>query len=157
MHVVAAIQDPSKEVLPFRDLFPARIGLRLAEAAQVDLVLGDGMRDRGALYDRIPQSLPGVGYVVIDGGPTPIRVRFSYPGGGGNVRQLRASHPAGQSGDRRSVARDVRTQSAAAPGTPGQRATARAHGEQGQEWRAAALRGKVAVRLSLSRTASCGW
>ncbi|MEV5695832.1 cell division protein FtsK [Micromonospora globbae] len=78
VHVVAAIQDPRKEVLPFRDLFPTRIGLRLAEAAQVDLVLGEGMRDRGALCDRIPQSLPGVGFVVIDGDPAPMRVRFSY-------------------------------------------------------------------------------
>jgi S-DNA-T family DNA segregation ATPase FtsK/SpoIIIE len=67
-------------VLPFRDLFPTRVGLRLAEAAQVDLVLGEGMRDRGALCDRIPQSLPGVGFVVIDGDPTPMRVRFSYLG-----------------------------------------------------------------------------
>ncbi|MFU8855296.1 cell division protein FtsK, partial [Micromonospora sp. SL1-18] len=69
VHVVAAIQDPRKEVLPFRDLFPTRIGLRLAEAAQVDLVLGEGMRDRGALCDRIPQGLPGVGFVAIDGDP----------------------------------------------------------------------------------------
>ncbi|MGK5520785.1 FtsK/SpoIIIE domain-containing protein [Micromonospora sp. URMC 107] len=78
VHVVAAIQDPRKEVLPFRDLFPTRIGLRLTEPAQVDLVLGDGMRDRGALCDRIPKSLPGVGFVVLDGDPTPMRVRFSY-------------------------------------------------------------------------------
>lgn len=78
VHVLAAIQDPRKEVLPFRDLFPTRIGLRLTEASQVDLVLGDGMRDRGALCDHIPQSLPGVGYVVLDGDPTPVRVRFSY-------------------------------------------------------------------------------
>ncbi|MQA17703.1 MAG: cell division protein FtsK, partial [Pseudonocardiaceae bacterium] len=61
VHVLAAIQDPRKEVLPFRDLFPTRIGLRLTEASQADLVLGDGMRDRGALCDHIPQSLPGVG------------------------------------------------------------------------------------------------
>jgi S-DNA-T family DNA segregation ATPase FtsK/SpoIIIE len=78
VHVLAAIQDPRKEVLPFRDLFPTRIGLRLTEAAQVDMVLGDGMRDRGALCDRIPTSLPGVSYVVLDGNPTPMRVRFSY-------------------------------------------------------------------------------
>jgi S-DNA-T family DNA segregation ATPase FtsK/SpoIIIE len=78
VHVLAAIQDPRKEVLPFRDLFPTRIGLRLAEASQVDLVLGDGMRERGALCDRIPQSVPGLGYVVLDGDPTPVRVRFSY-------------------------------------------------------------------------------
>ena len=78
VHVVAALQDPRKEVLPFRDLFPTRIGLRLSEAAQVDLVLGDGARDRGALCDRIPQSTPGVGYVVLDGDPTPMRVRFGH-------------------------------------------------------------------------------
>jgi DNA segregation ATPase FtsK/SpoIIIE, S-DNA-T family len=78
VHVLAAIQDPRKEVLPFRDLFPTRIGLRLAEASQVDLVLGDGMRDRGAWCDRISPTQPGIGYVVLDGDPTPARVRFSY-------------------------------------------------------------------------------
>jgi S-DNA-T family DNA segregation ATPase FtsK/SpoIIIE len=78
VHVLAAIQDPRKEVLPFRDLFPTRIGLRLAEASQVDLVLGDGMRDRGAWCDRIAPTQPGVGYIVLDGDPTPARVRFSY-------------------------------------------------------------------------------
>jgi S-DNA-T family DNA segregation ATPase FtsK/SpoIIIE len=78
VHVVAALQDPRKEVLPFRDLFPTRIGLRMSEEAQVDMVLGEGARDRGALCDRIPVSTPGVGYVVLDGDPTPARVRFSY-------------------------------------------------------------------------------
>jgi hypothetical protein len=78
VHVIAALQDPRKEVLPFRNLFPVRIGLRLAEASEVDLVLGTGMRDKGALCDRIPQHTPGVGYVVLDGDPTPTRVRFSY-------------------------------------------------------------------------------
>jgi hypothetical protein len=42
------------------------------------MVLGDGIRDRGAQCDRIPQHLPGVVYVVLDGDPTPMRVRFSY-------------------------------------------------------------------------------
>lgn len=78
VHVVAAIQDPRKEVLPARGLFPTRIGLRLSEPAEVDMVLGDGMRDRGALCDRIPQSTPGVGYVVLEGDPTPMRVRFTF-------------------------------------------------------------------------------
>jgi FtsK/SpoIIIE family len=78
VHVVAAIQDPRKEVLPARGLFPTRIGLRLSEPAEVDMVLGDGMRDRGALADRIPQTQPGVGYVVLEGDPTPMRVRFPY-------------------------------------------------------------------------------
>ena len=35
------------------------------------------MRDRGAICDRI-RGPPGVGYVVLDGDPTPVRVRFSY-------------------------------------------------------------------------------
>ncbi|MEV0327450.1 FtsK/SpoIIIE domain-containing protein [Micromonospora echinospora] len=78
VHVVAALQDPRKDVLPFRDLFPTRIGLRLTEAEQVDMVLGDGARDRGALCDRIPESLPGVGYVALVGVREPARVRFSY-------------------------------------------------------------------------------
>ncbi|MFI7543046.1 FtsK/SpoIIIE domain-containing protein [Actinoplanes sp. NPDC049599] len=78
VHVVAAIQDPRKEVLPARGLFPTRIGLRLSEPAEVDMVLGDGMRDRGALCDRIPQTQPGVGYVALEGDPTPMRVRFSF-------------------------------------------------------------------------------
>jgi hypothetical protein len=78
VHVVAALQDPRKDVLPFRNLFPTRIGLRLSEEAEVDMTLGEGARDRGALCDRIPASTPGVGYVVLDGDPTPMRVRFSY-------------------------------------------------------------------------------
>jgi S-DNA-T family DNA segregation ATPase FtsK/SpoIIIE len=78
VHVVAAIQDPRKEVLPARGLFPTRVALRLAEPGEVDMVMGDGMRDRGALCDRIPQAQPGVGYVVVEGDQTPMRVRFSY-------------------------------------------------------------------------------
>ncbi|MDW5330806.1 FtsK/SpoIIIE domain-containing protein [Plantactinospora sp. KLBMP9567] len=78
VHVVAALQDPRKEVLPFRDLFPTRIGLRLTEPEQCDLVLGDGARDRGALCDQIPESAAGVGYVALDGVREPVRVRFSY-------------------------------------------------------------------------------
>jgi S-DNA-T family DNA segregation ATPase FtsK/SpoIIIE len=76
--VVGAVQDPRKEVLSVRDLFPTRIALRLSEAEQVGLVLGSGARDRGALCDRIPESLPGVGYVGIDGIAERVRVRFCH-------------------------------------------------------------------------------
>jgi len=76
--VIAALQDPRKDVLPFRDLFPARIALRLTEREQVDMDLGDGYRARGARCDRIPTSLPGVAYVVEDGIPEPARIRFAY-------------------------------------------------------------------------------
>jgi len=76
--VLAALQDPRKDVLPFRDLFPARIALRLTEREQVDMVLGEGYRARGARCDRIPTGLPGVAYVVEDGVPEPARIRFAY-------------------------------------------------------------------------------
>ncbi|MBE5461726.1 FtsK/SpoIIIE domain-containing protein [Mycobacteroides abscessus] len=73
--VVGAIQDPSKDALPLRQLFTVRIGLRLTEASQTAMVLGQGARDAGAECDLIPDSTPGVGYVMIDGAATPTRVR----------------------------------------------------------------------------------
>jgi len=76
--VVGAIQDPRKEVLPDRELFPVRAALRLTEADQVRLTLGPGARDRGAKADLIPHSLPGVGFVHIDGTAEPVRVRFAH-------------------------------------------------------------------------------
>ena len=76
--VVAAVQDPGKDVVAFRDLFPSRIALRLLEDVQVDMVLGRSARQHGAECDRIPPSLPGVGYVVLDGVREPARVRAAY-------------------------------------------------------------------------------
>jgi S-DNA-T family DNA segregation ATPase FtsK/SpoIIIE len=76
--VVAALQDPRKDVLAYRNLFPVRVGLRLDEASQIDMVLGDGAREQGARCDRIPTSLPGVGYVRLDGVREPMRVRAGY-------------------------------------------------------------------------------
>jgi S-DNA-T family DNA segregation ATPase FtsK/SpoIIIE len=75
VNVVAAVQDPSKDVLPFRQLFPTRIALRLTEPSQVAMVLGDSARDRGALCDRIPDTLPGVGFVAEEGSSELVRVR----------------------------------------------------------------------------------
>jgi S-DNA-T family DNA segregation ATPase FtsK/SpoIIIE len=78
--LIAAALDPRKEVLPFRDLFPTRIALRLREPDQVDLVLGDGALDRGADCSAIPRTLPGIGYIHQDTAtdPHPIRVRASW-------------------------------------------------------------------------------
>ncbi|GAB7193402.1 FtsK/SpoIIIE domain-containing protein [Kineococcus sp. NUM-3379] len=76
--VVAALQDPGKDVLPFRDLFPTRIALRLTEDVQVDMILGRGARERGAVCDRIPESLPGVGFVQVEGRREPVRVRAAH-------------------------------------------------------------------------------
>jgi S-DNA-T family DNA segregation ATPase FtsK/SpoIIIE len=76
--VVAAVQDPGKDVVTFRDLFPFRIALRLLEDVQVDMVLGRSARHHGAECDLIPPSLPGVGYVIEEGVREPVRVRASY-------------------------------------------------------------------------------
>ena len=76
--VVGAVQDPRKESVPFRDLFTVRVALRLVEPEAVDLVLGDGARARGAACDRIPASLPGVGYVRSDDRAGLVRVRVAY-------------------------------------------------------------------------------
>ncbi|RCG20076.1 cell division protein FtsK [Sphaerisporangium album] len=82
--VMAALQDPRKDVLSIRNLFPDRIALRLDEPEQVDMVLGDGARDRGALADQIardpsdPSVGAGVAYVRLENSPEPVRVRAGY-------------------------------------------------------------------------------
>ena len=79
--VVGALQDPRKDVISLRNLFPTRIALRLDESEQVDMVLGDGARDRGALADEIsplPQIGAGVGYVRLETSPNPVRVRAAF-------------------------------------------------------------------------------
>ncbi|WP_055483139.1 FtsK/SpoIIIE domain-containing protein [Sphaerimonospora mesophila] len=79
--VMAALQDPRKEVMNIRNLFPDKIALRLDESEQVDMVLGDGARDRGALADHIspvPELGAGIGYVRLETSPDPIRVRAAY-------------------------------------------------------------------------------
>ncbi len=76
--VVAAVQDPRKDRVPFRDLFSHRVALRLDEPAQTDLVLGDGARKRGAACDQIPHLTPGVAFTRTDGDPVPVRVRAGW-------------------------------------------------------------------------------
>lgn len=77
--VVGALQDPRKDVISLRNLFPTRIALRLDESDQVDMVLGDGARDRGALADEIspvPETGAGVGYVRLEGSPQVVRAAY---------------------------------------------------------------------------------
>ncbi|MCO6004488.1 FtsK/SpoIIIE domain-containing protein [Actinoallomurus purpureus] len=79
--VVGALQDPRKDVINIRNLFPTRITLRLDEADQVDMVLGDGVYERGALADQIspiPQIGAGVAYVRLEDSPDPVRVRAGF-------------------------------------------------------------------------------
>ena len=79
--VVAALQDPRKEVLNIRNLFPDKIALRLDGPSQVDMVLGDGARDRGARCEEIssnPLIGAGVGFVRLEAAPDPVRVRAAF-------------------------------------------------------------------------------
>jgi S-DNA-T family DNA segregation ATPase FtsK/SpoIIIE len=79
--VMAAVQDPRKETLPLRQLFTTRLALRLDEPGQVDLVLGAGARDRGALahlISRVVRDGAGIAYRLQDGDPMPRRVRAGY-------------------------------------------------------------------------------
>ncbi|MGH9260517.1 MAG: FtsK/SpoIIIE domain-containing protein, partial [Acidimicrobiales bacterium] len=75
--VIAALQDPRKETIPFRDLIPTRIGLSLVEPQQTDLILGDGARARGADCSRIPLRT-GIGWVWSEGNHEPVRVRAGW-------------------------------------------------------------------------------
>ena len=79
--VVAALQDPRKDVMSIRNLFPDRIAMRLDEPEQVDMVLGDGARDRGATSDLIstdPATGAGVAFVRLEADPDPVRVRAAW-------------------------------------------------------------------------------
>ena len=79
--MVAALQDPRKDVLTIRNLFPDRIAMRLDEPEQVDMVLGDGARDRGAACELIstdPATGAGVAFVRLEADPDPVRVRAGW-------------------------------------------------------------------------------
>lgn len=76
---VGAVQDPRKETVGFRDLFPIRVALGLP-APMVDLVLGEGMHEAGALCEYIPlgQAGAGVGYVISEDDVQPRCVRAAW-------------------------------------------------------------------------------
>ena len=76
--IVAATQEPTKDIVPMRGLFPIKIALRVDQESYVDMTLGEGMRDKGAFADQIPEFLPGVAYVKQDGQREPLRVRAGY-------------------------------------------------------------------------------
>ena len=61
--------------MSIRNLFPDRIAMRLDEPEQVDMVLGDGARDRGATSDLIssdPATGAGVAFVRLEADPDPM-------------------------------------------------------------------------------------
>src|SRR6185312_10817163 len=78
--VVGLVQEPTKDTVPVRDLFTLRIALRLTTASQVDMVLGESARLRGALADEIPAvpETAGIGYVVRQKSRVPMRFRAAF-------------------------------------------------------------------------------
>src|SRR5262245_65973114 len=52
--VIAALQDPRKEVMSIRNLFTDRIAVRLDEPVQEYMVLVGGACDRAALAGKMP-------------------------------------------------------------------------------------------------------
>jgi DNA segregation ATPase FtsK/SpoIIIE, S-DNA-T family len=77
--VVGAVQDPRKESVGFRDLFQTRIALGLP-VQMVDLVLGEGMHDAGALCEQIPlgQAGQGAGYAISETSLRPVCLRPAW-------------------------------------------------------------------------------
>jgi len=73
--VVAAVQDPSKDVVALRQLFPVRVGLRMTEATQTAMILSTAAHQQGARCEDIPDTTPGVGYVLTEGNTAIARVR----------------------------------------------------------------------------------
>ncbi len=72
------VQEPTKDTVPVRELFPRRICLRVASKSHVGMVLGDQAYDRGAWANRIGESEPGVGYLFGEGVREPLRVRAAW-------------------------------------------------------------------------------
>lgn len=74
------VQEPTKDVVSCRELFTLRVCLRSTNAAHADMVLGDGMRTRGAIADEIPAvpETAGIGFKVAQHSRKPVRVRAAY-------------------------------------------------------------------------------
>jgi len=72
------VQEPTKDTVPVRDLFPRRICLRVSAKSHVGMVLGDQAYERGAWANRITEAEAGVGYVFGEGTREPLRIRAGW-------------------------------------------------------------------------------
>jgi hypothetical protein len=72
------VQEPTKDTVPVRELFPRRICLRVSAKSHVSMVLGDQAYERGAWANRITESEAGVGYVFGEGLREPLRIRAGW-------------------------------------------------------------------------------
>jgi len=78
--VIAYVQEPTKDVVDVRDLFTTRICLGVTAASHVDMALGEGARERGALADQIPgdDAHAGIGFVIDPRTRLPVRFRAGW-------------------------------------------------------------------------------
>jgi S-DNA-T family DNA segregation ATPase FtsK/SpoIIIE len=78
--VAGFVQEPSKDIVEVRDLFTARVCLGVTAASHVDMVLGEGALDRGALAHEIPldEDHAGIGFRMDKGTRLPRRLRIGY-------------------------------------------------------------------------------
>lgn len=82
---IAAVQDPRKDIIDFRDLFQSKIALWL-DKDMTDLVLGPGMWLKGAHCDEIPPpnerdstiSGAGMGFAILENQNTPTAIRAHW-------------------------------------------------------------------------------
>ncbi|MDQ2884436.1 MAG: FtsK/SpoIIIE domain-containing protein [Actinomycetota bacterium] len=72
------VQEPTKDTVPVRELFPRRICLRVSAKSHVGMVLGDQAYERGAWANRITETEAGTGYVFGEGIREPLRVRAGW-------------------------------------------------------------------------------
>jgi S-DNA-T family DNA segregation ATPase FtsK/SpoIIIE len=72
------VQEPTKDTVPVRDLFPRRICLRVSAKSHVGMVLGDQAYERGAWANRITDAEAGIGYVFGEGIREPLRIRAGW-------------------------------------------------------------------------------
>src|SRR5580765_3374190 len=76
--VWAWVQDPRKDTVPMRNLFPTMIGLRLRDAYETEMVLGPTAATRSAPCHRISGDQPGTGYAVTeDGAVSKVRAHYA--------------------------------------------------------------------------------
>ncbi|HET9255320.1 MAG TPA: FtsK/SpoIIIE domain-containing protein [Pseudonocardiaceae bacterium] len=72
------VQEPAKDTVPVRELFPRRVCLRVSAKSHVGMVLGDQAYERGAWANRITEHEAGVDYVFGEGIREPLRIRAGW-------------------------------------------------------------------------------
>jgi DNA segregation ATPase FtsK/SpoIIIE, S-DNA-T family len=77
---IAYVQEPTKDVVDVRELFTIRICLGVTAASHVEMALGEGARERGALADQIPgdDDHAGIGFVIDTRSRLPVRFRAGW-------------------------------------------------------------------------------